>query len=261
MFDQGSGLPLVVVPGVQGRWEWMTPALRELAKRCRTVSYSLCGDFGSGTKPDPSLGFESYLRQLDTVLDRAGVARAAICGVSYGGFIALRYAATRPERVSALILVSAPAPGWVPSARQRRYVARPWLSAPAFALNAPVRLWPEIHAAFPRWLNRVSFLISHGARAVAAPMIPRLMAERVTLQQGIDFSGDCTRVKAPVLVVTGEPPLDGVVPVEVTRSYTSLIPGARCAVIERTGHIGMLTKARQFAELTGEFVKQHAHGG
>lgn len=258
MFDQGSGLPLVVVPGVQGRWEWMTPALRELAKRCRTVSYSLCGDFGSGMKVDPSLGFDNYLRQLDAVLDRAGVARAAICGVSYGGFIALRYAATRPDRVSALILVSAPAPGWVPSSRQRRYVARPWLSAPAFALNAPVRLWPEIHAAFPRWLHRVSFLMSHGARALAAPMIPPLMADRVTLQQRMDFTGDCSRVRAPVLVVTGEPPLDAVVPVEVTRRYTSLIPGARYAMIERTGHIGMLTRAGRFADLAGEFVTRHA---
>src|SRR2546423_808767 len=41
MFDKGSGLPLVVIPGVQGRWEWMRPALRALARRCRTISYSL----------------------------------------------------------------------------------------------------------------------------------------------------------------------------------------------------------------------------
>ena len=98
MFDEGTGQPLIVVPGVQGRWEWMAPALRALGRYCRTISYSLCGDIGSGVRFDPALGFDNYLRQLDSVFDEAGVRRAALCGVSYGGFVALRYAARRPER-------------------------------------------------------------------------------------------------------------------------------------------------------------------
>lgn len=260
MFDQGTGPPLVVIPGVQGRWEWMLPALRELQKRCRTIAYSLCGDFGSGMKLDASLGFDNYLRQLDMVLDRAGIEQASVCGVSYGGFIALRYAATRPHRVRTLILVSAPAPGWVPSERQRWYIARPWLSAPTFALGAPVRLWPEVRTAFPHWRERLAFAATHSARVLAAPIIPPLMAGRVRLQQQIDFASDCPRVKAPALIVTGEPPLDRVVPVEVTRTYASLIAGARCATIEGTGHIGMLTRADRFAEIVGEFVKTAYEG-
>ena len=41
IFDEGSGPPIVVIPGVQGRWEWMRPALRALATHCRVISYSL----------------------------------------------------------------------------------------------------------------------------------------------------------------------------------------------------------------------------
>ena len=74
MFDQGKGPAVVVVPGVQGRWEWMKPALVELAGRCHTISYSLRGDIGSGEKADPALGFDNYLGQLDAVLDRLGPA-------------------------------------------------------------------------------------------------------------------------------------------------------------------------------------------
>jgi 3-oxoadipate enol-lactonase len=258
MFDHGTGPPLVVIPGVQGRWEWMIPGLRALGKRCRTISYSLCGDLGWGMRLDPSLGFENYLRQLDAVLDRAGIERAAICGVSYGGFIALRYAATRPHRVSTLVLVSAPAPGWVPSDRQRRYIARPWLSTPAFVLAGPLRLWPELRTALPEWRARLTFAVTHTARVLGAPSIPPLMASRVTLQQQLDFAPDCARVEAPALIISGEPPLDRVVPVEVTRTYASRIAGARYAMIERTGHIGMLTRPDLFADLVGEFVKQYA---
>ena len=73
-------------------------------------------------------------------------------------------------------------------------------------------------------------------------MIPSLMAARVTLQQSLDFAPDCARVTAPTLVVTGEDGLDRVVPADVTRRYATLIPGARYVKIERTGHIGLLTR-------------------
>jgi len=255
VFDHGTGPPLIVIPGVQGRWEWMTPALRELQKRCRTVSYTLCGDFGSGMRFDPALGFDSYIRQLDAVFERTGLEQAALCGVSYGGFIALRYAALRPERVSRLILVSSPSPGWTPSARQRSYLDRPWMSAPRFVLTSPLRIWPEIRAAYDTWPERLVFTVRHGMRVAAAPMIPPLMAARVRLQQSIDFGPDCERVTAPTLIVTGEDGLDFVVPAEITRRFLTLIPGSRYVKIERSGHIGLLTQPVKFADAVESFQR------
>jgi Predicted hydrolases or acyltransferases (alpha/beta hydrolase superfamily) len=258
MFDHGTGPPLIVIPGVQGRWEWMMPAVRELQKHCRTVTYTLCGDLGSGVEYDPRLGFENYIRQLDSVFERTGLEKAALCGVSYGGFIALRYAAMRPERVSSLILASSPAPGWTPSERQRRYVSRPWRSAPEFVAGAPMRLWPEIHAAHDTWTERAMFIVRHAVRVIAAPMIPAVMAARVTLQQQIDFGPNCAKVTAPTLVITGEDGLDRVVPVDVTRRYETLIPGAEYAKMERSGHIGLITRPSHFARIVADFTRRTA---
>ena len=254
VFDAGQGKPLIVIPGVQGRWEWMKPALEELSSRCRTVSYTLCGDIGSGARFDPELGFDNYVRQLDAVFDRTGLRDAALCGVSYGGLIALRYAAVRPERVTSLVFVSSPAPGWTPTDTQMRYVSHPWRSFPAFAVNAPRRLWAEIRSAFDTWPERVGFAASHGWRVAAAPALPPVMAARVTLQQGIDFRPDCARVQAPTLVVTGDDDLDKIVPAAITRRYQQLIPGARYARLERTGHIGLLTHPTRFADIVTDFL-------
>ena len=259
MFDRGHGPTLVIVPGVHGRWEWMKPALDKLAGSCRTISYSLCGDIGSGQHLDPEQGFENYLRQLDAVLDRSGVEKVALCGVSFGGFVALRYAATRPDRVSSLVLVSAPAPGWRPNPQQAKWIARPWISAPTFVITSPMRVWPEVRAALPSWSSRLGFFFRQGLRAAGAPMIPSLMAGRIKLARQTDFAPDCSRVHVPTLVVTGEEPLDRVVPVASTRSFCGLIRGAESHVLERTGHIGVLTQPSRFADVIGNFVHAHSH--
>lgn len=259
MFDRGKGTPLIVIPGVQGRWEWMKPALEELGTRCRALSYTLCGDIGSDTRFDKALGFDNFIRQLDRVFERAGLHSAALCGVSYGGFIALRYAALRPERVSSLVFVSAPAPGWIPSGRQQRYLSHPWRSAPAFVMTSPLRLWPEIRAAYDTTRERLTFLIRHAVRVMSAPVIPPRMAMRVTLQQQVDFAPDCDRIRVPTLIVTGEDGLDQIVPAEVTRRYQELIPGSRYVQLKRSGHIGLLTHPAQFADIVTGFINANGH--
>ena len=245
---------LVVVPGIQGRWEWLRPALAHLNRRVPTSSYSLCGDFGSGCRIDPAAGFDNYLQQLDGVLDRIPSKRIALCGVSYGGFIALRYAATRQGRVAALILSSSPSPAWKPNPRQGAYIARPWISSPLFLATAPARLLPEIVSALPDVASRISFCATHMTRVLTSPPIPPLMAARIREQQLIDFVPDCTRIQVPTLVTSGEPHLDTVVPVEATREYVSLIPGAKYAMIERTGHLGLLTRPDRYAEIVADFL-------
>jgi pimeloyl-ACP methyl ester carboxylesterase len=259
MFDEGQGPAVVVIPGVQGRWEWMEPGLRALSKRCRTISYTLCGGFGSGVKLDPALGFENFVRQIDGVFERTGLRTAAICGVSYGGFIALRYAAVRPERVASLIFVSAPSPGWTPSERQARNIARPWLSTPGFLLSSPLRVWPEIRMAFDSVGAAMAFMARHALRVLAAPVVPASMAAKVRLQQTNDFEGDCSRVGAPTLVITGEDGTDTVVPTESTRRYEQLIRGAQFQRLERSGHLGLITRPERFAEIVSGFVHANRH--
>ena len=257
MFISGSGPDLVVIPGLQGRWEWFRPALQGLARRCRVTSYSLCGDFGSGLRRDPALGFENDLRQLDAILEqRQGP--VALCGVSYGGVVAMRYAATRPRRVSSLIVVSSPDPGWTPNPIQQLYLRRPWLNAPRFVLTSPLRLWPEIHAACGSTARAVGFITRYGLRATRHPMIPGLMAARIRDQQSVDFTADLGTIRVPALIVTGEPALDRVVPVESTRQYAARIPGAKYVMIERTGHIGLMTRPDIFARVVSDFVHEHA---
>ena len=263
MIDLGTGPAIVLIPGVQGRWEWMRPTVEALARRCRVVTASLCGDRDRRGVPfrDPAPGFNRFVAYLDAMLDRARLPSASLCGVSYGGLIALRYATERPERVRSLVLVSTPSPTWRLSWRVRTYVRAPRLLSPLFVLSSPFRLWPEIAAAFPRWDERLAFTARHVGRVVLAPFSPKRMGGRVQLLAGEDFLRDCSLIRAPTLVVTGERDLDKVVPVEGTREYLGAIAGATSATIERTGHIGLISRPERFSNIVATFIAAHDAAG
>jgi 3-oxoadipate enol-lactonase len=254
MIDRGQGEAIVLIPGIQGRWEWMAPAVQALAARGRVLTGSLCGDAGSGCEYDPALGLENYVGQIESWLDCAGVQTAAVCGVSYGGLIAVRFAAAKPGRLTALVLASTPSPTWRPDARAGRYARWPRLAAPAFALRAPFNMRPEVFAAFPDLGGRVRFFVRQGWRAIRAPMSPSRMAERIRVAIAHDFVADCRQIGVPTLVLTGEPQLDRIVPTRGTREYLEVIAGAEARVLERTGHIGLVTRPDAFADAVWGFV-------
>jgi 3-oxoadipate enol-lactonase len=63
----------------------------------------------------------------------------------------------------------------------------------------------------------------------------------------------------PTLVMTGEEGMDTVVPTAATRRYLDLIPGAQFERLERTGHIGLITRPERFAEIVARFVYASSH--
>lgn len=250
--DIGSGPPLVLVPGLQGRWEWMRPCVDELAREFRVISYTLAGDWGADHDFDPRLGFDNFVVQLDRVLDEAGVASATLCGVSYGGLIALHYAALRPSRVRRLILASALPPNYELDGRYRFYRRAPTLLLPVFALESARRASPELRAALPTVRDRLR-MVPQAIRVLRSPVWPPHMRRRMELIGTVDFMADVARIHAPALALTGESGLDRTVPVELTERYVSLLPGCQHAVLARSGHMGTATRPREFAALVSQF--------
>jgi pimeloyl-ACP methyl ester carboxylesterase len=257
MLDVGSGPPLLLIPGIQGRWEWMRPTIEALATQWRVIACSLPGEPGSGA--DANGDFESLVAHVDRTLDVAGIRNAVICGVSFGGLIAVRYAARRPDRVRALILVSVPGPRWKPNAVIARYMKSPILSSPLFFFGSIRRFWPELRATYPGIRGRLRFCAGTLSRIVAAPAVPSRMSRRAKLAAAEHFDTDCTSVTAPTLVITGERGLDRVVKHDDTMEYVTLIDGARFQVFDRTGHLGCVSAPDRFVAIISRFIGSLAH--
>jgi pimeloyl-ACP methyl ester carboxylesterase len=253
MIDVGTGIPLVLVPGIQGRWEWMRPSVEALARDYRVITASLPGEPGVDTSFDDDADFDIFVRHVDGVLDASGVASAIICGVSFGGLIALRYAAKRSHRVRGLILVSTPGPHWRLNASQQRYSRWPILASPLFVLGAVRRGWREMCALHPHPGARLSACINTAWHVVSAPAVPRRMSRRARLAERQNFEADCMCVTVPTLVVTGERDLDRVVPCDETMSYLSLIRDSHYQLFEQTGHLGTVLAPDRFAAIVSRF--------
>lgn len=253
MIDRGDGIPIVLIPGIQGRWEWMRPAVMALSRHHRVISFSLCDERTSPFPCDPGRAFENYISQVELALDRARLDRAVIAGVSYGGLIATEFAARNPGRVTALVLANALHTSWHPDPTQQSYLASPIRSVPRFLAGAAGRAKAELLAALPTFAERIRFALVQGTRVLLAPGSPARMARRIAWAQAHHFA-DAHAVDAPALLVTGEPELDKVVPVAVTRRYLNDFARAEHVVLERTGHQGLVTRPDAFAGVLERFV-------
>jgi pimeloyl-ACP methyl ester carboxylesterase len=259
VIDMGSGPPLVLVPGVQGRWEWMRPGVEGLAGHYRVITFSLCDEPTSGARFDAREGFACYVAQVRAALDTAGVERAIVCGMSYGGLIATAFAAQYPQRTRALVLISALCPGWRTNARARFFLRAPRLLFPLFVLSS-LRLLPEIIAAHDGLLPGAAAALRHGWNVVTHPPWPMRLARRVRLVDGMEPALAVTRLDLPTLIITGEDWLDRVVPPSHSRQYLQWWPHATCEVLGRTGHLGLITRPGDMVERLDRFVASLSAG-
>ncbi len=252
MVIAGHGPTLLLIPGVQGRWEWAAPAVQALSRGLRVVSYSLSGE-RNAVPPLVPRSFDDLVRQALNALNRASSGPAVVCGMSYGGLIALRLAARWPERVRGVVLASPLNADFAPDARIQRWMKHPRLMVPAFLAGAPGRIVPELRAAHgAEWLPRAVGLLG---RVVRAPHSPNRMAQRMRLIASEDFIADCRAVHQPTLLVTGEPGLDRIVPAEASCRMLAWLPNARHVTLARTGHWGLVTRRDEFARQITEFVE------
>jgi pimeloyl-ACP methyl ester carboxylesterase/DNA-binding winged helix-turn-helix (wHTH) protein len=120
----GAGPPLVKVANWLSHLDYDRETvvwrhwLTELSRRHRLIRYDERG-CGLSDWEVPDFSFAAWVRDLETVVDAAGLDRFPLLGISQGGPVAVAYAVRHPERVSHLVLLGAFARG-----RSRRATTR-----------------------------------------------------------------------------------------------------------------------------------------
>jgi 3-oxoadipate enol-lactonase len=234
-----AGLPTVVfVNGIfQDTTAW-SPHAHRLSARYRCVLYDCRGQGRSADPAGPHL-IERHVSDLIGLLDALGIARPHLVGLSNGGAVAMTLAATRPERVGALVLADtfAHADG---------------------ALRAKVRSWrAALDAGGPGlrfdvsvpWNFSAAFLDAHehdlgGLRERALSLRPEAMRSLMEGTMRHDARALLPQIRAPTLVLVGEH--DVLSPPWVMRAIADAIHDARLVIVPGAGHALPIEKVDDF---------------
>jgi len=236
----GDGpLDLVYVPGWVSNVElmWDEPGyvrlLRRLASFSRLVVFDKRGTGLSDRVPNDHLPtLEQRMDDVRAVMDAVGSARAALLGHSEGANMAALFAATYPQRASALVLLGAFAKRirsadypWAPTAEERLALAdqveREWgkldLTDMAPSMEGDERFWAHL-AAYSR----------RSASPAAAAALLRMNSQ-------IDIRGILAAIRVPTLVLHRSGDRDA--KVEEGRYIADRIPGARFVELPGEDHL------------------------
>ncbi|RZL36999.1 MAG: alpha/beta hydrolase [Rubrivivax sp.] len=104
--DEGSGPPILLMQGTLGDLADWDGWAEQLARRHRVLRFDMPAFGLSGPLRSGNYSADRMLSLIDAFMDQMGVERFAIAGTSYGGLVAFRYAATRTDRITALILAN-----------------------------------------------------------------------------------------------------------------------------------------------------------
>jgi pimeloyl-ACP methyl ester carboxylesterase len=151
-------------------------------------------------------------------------------------------------------MMSAPGPQWHLRPRHDVYARMPWLFGPIFLVESPFRLRHEVLSALPDRKTRHRYLRDQLKTLVTAPISVSRMAARARLIASYDRMSDCEAVSTPTLVIQGDPALDHVTGSGGTEDYVRLVRGARLVTVERTGHLGSITRAADCADIINRFL-------
>ncbi len=218
----GEGPPDVVLitgPASHMDIQWEEPGTvrgrQRLASFARLLTFDRRGT-GLSDPVDRPPTLDQQMDDLTAVLDAAGLGRVALFGVVEAGLCAM-YAASHPDRVSALVLVNIGVSGGLVMDDERRallldVIENHWGEGRFLSLFAPSRASDR---RFADWWTRFE-------RSSVSPSTARKL---VDLNVSVDLSGVLPAIRVPTLVLhRRDNPL---IPIAAGREAAALIPGAR----------------------------------
>jgi pimeloyl-ACP methyl ester carboxylesterase len=261
---EGSGAPLVCHPGGPG---FSGSTLTDLGGLAESFELILVDPRGTGRTPKPqSYGEDEYVADLEELRGDLGLEQIDLLGHSHGGFVALAYAATYPERVRRLVL-AATAPCF---AREYRAAIDAVWDASEDPTVPPARaarerrlsstdLPPDEIVRLAMIEHRLFFARPEGAAVIGPifmrepPNLEALAYFNREVAPRFDLRPRLPAITAETLVVTGDHDFFGALAAD---DIVAGIPAARSVVLAGAGHYLWVDQPDAFRTEVRQFLLQ-----
>jgi 3-oxoadipate enol-lactonase len=235
-----EGLPVVFIHGFpfnRGMWT----AQRDLLKsRYRTITYDQRGH-GESPAGDGQFALEFLVDDLAALFDHLKLPASVLCGLSMGGYVALRFAEKYPERVRGLVLCDTRAEADSNEARLKRaaslvQIKEKGLTAFAEGFLKSV-LTAETLVQHPEIAQGIrEMIVGNSALGVAGTLL--------ALAGRTDTSASLPAIRVPTLILVGEK--DSVTPPSAAEALHAGIRDSTLHVIPKAAHLSNLENPEAF---------------
>jgi len=238
--------PIVLIHGFPFSHEMWNPQIGILEKKLRVIAYDVRGH-GKSDVGDGQYTLELFVDDLIGLLDHLKIEKAILCGLSMGGYIALRATERNPERWHALVLCDTSSQADSNEAKLRR----------AATIKTIKREGVKPFAD--------TFLESAFAQT-AKDAEPRLMMKKIiesnsplgicgtllALAGRTDTTAALKTINVPTLILVGE--LDKITPPVLSQRMHDAIKGSELHIIPHAGHLSNIENPADFNKYLLDFL-------
>lgn len=248
---QGEGKPLVLIAGLGSDSQSWQPALSELVKHFKVVTFD---NRGIGRTKCPGDNFDIATLARDTVglIDALGIEKANILGHSMGAYIAQELAITHPQRVEKLILAAACAV----TSQRNRFIFDNMISFLESGIEYELFIKEFFCWIFsPEFFNNKENLDAAIKYALDYPYPITLDGFRQQVQALNSFSSldRLDKIKAETLLIVGIK--DILITLEEAGILIKKIPSLKPVFLERAAHSVHVEDAQGFVENIVNFLQ------
>ena len=261
----GEGSPIIVIHGGPGLTQnYLLPYMVKLTETNEVVFYNQrgCGE-SSGEISSASINISNFMKDLEAVQNAFGFKKVTIIGHSWGGFLAMKFAITHPERVEKLILVTSMAH----SRAGHLLCDEAWKTkmAPFIAeinslseSNAFGEGDPDTHQRFYKLIFATYFHNPQDVSKLDLNMSPSALLNAKAEQKlfkaelaDYDLSDELKKIKIPTLIVHGT---SDITPPCVAEEMHQLIPNSSYILLTDCGHFPYIEKPEEFYSSITHFI-------
>lgn len=228
--QSGNGAPTLMLHGIGSSSVAFDAQLAALGDELRMVAWDAPG-YAASSDPDGPLDLDGYVDRVETLArDQFGSEPVHLVGVSWGGVLALRTAATRPTLVRSLTVVGASLGSGVDPARAHQMRERATDLVRLGNLDFARQRAPRLLAP-----GAGRDLVESAVATMAGALRPPGYAAAAEVMAATDLTDDLRHITAPTLVMSGAE--DRITGPDRAREIAALVPGSALVLVPGAGHL------------------------
>ncbi|GJQ41342.1 MAG: alpha/beta hydrolase [Ignavibacteriaceae bacterium] len=242
---------IIFVHGFPYDHQMWQPQIEELKKDYFCVSYDIRG-LGESPANDGQFTMESFVDDLERIVDELKLYKPVLCGLSMGGYISLRAMERIQNKFSALILCDTKSEADNNEGKLKRASAIKQINSgmfgefvETFVLNCfGEKFVRENNAEYRKVVDRSKKNSPNGVKGCLLAMAGRT-----------DTTENLKNIKLPALIICGSE--DKLSPPSVMKSMSDKIPNAKFVIIKEAGHMTPIEKPSEVGKAIKEFLLEN----